>query len=151
MRVLDVNERTAQRRREQGALTAEESDRVARIARVTQRAVEAFGDSAQATAWLGRANRALSGIAPLELLGSDAGAESHRRAGSDRVRRAVLAIPGYAVRLWRLTRKAHLDRILSGRGGHPVRRPLDVARHGGGLLRRESGARAARSHRPCRY
>ena len=75
MRVLDVNERTAQRRREQGALTAEESERGARIARGTQRAVEAFGDSAQATAWLGRANRALSGIAPLELLGSDAGAE----------------------------------------------------------------------------
>jgi len=44
MRIIESNERTAQRRREQGTLNAEESDRIARIARVTQRAVEAFGD-----------------------------------------------------------------------------------------------------------
>jgi putative toxin-antitoxin system antitoxin component (TIGR02293 family) len=75
MRVIEVNERTAQRRKEQGALTAEESDRLARVARVTQRAVDAFGDEDQARAWLQRPNRALRGALPLELLGTDAGAE----------------------------------------------------------------------------
>jgi len=50
MRSINPNERTAQRRKEQGVLTPEESDRVARMARVTQRAIGAFGDRAQASA-----------------------------------------------------------------------------------------------------
>jgi len=75
MRVIEINERTAQRRKEQGTLTSEESDRLARVARVTRRAVEAFGDEAQALAWLRRANRTFGGSAPLDLLGSDGGAE----------------------------------------------------------------------------
>jgi len=75
MRVIEINERTAQRRREQGALTAEESDRLARVARVTDRAVDAFGDAEQAKAWLRTANRALQGAAPFDLLGTDSGAE----------------------------------------------------------------------------
>lgn len=74
MRFVNTNERTAQRRKEQGVLTPEESDRVARMARVTQRAVEAFGDQAQAREWLTRPNRALQGFAPLALLVTDAGA-----------------------------------------------------------------------------
>lgn len=74
MRVVESNERTAQRRKEQGVLSAEESDRIARIARVIQRAVEAFGDKAQAKEWIKRPSRALQGFAPLGLLGTDAGA-----------------------------------------------------------------------------
>src|SRR6266850_2759111 len=74
MRIIESNERTAQRRREQGTLNAEESDRIARIARVTQRAVEAFGDKAQAREWIKRPNRTLQGFAPLGLLSTDAGA-----------------------------------------------------------------------------
>lgn len=74
MRIIESNERTAQRRREQGALTADESDRIARIARVIQRAIEAFGDKIQAREWIKRPNRALQGFAPLGLLGTDAGA-----------------------------------------------------------------------------
>jgi len=75
MRVIEVNERTAQRRKEQGTLTAEESDRLARVARVAQRAVDAFGDENQARKWLRGPNRALRGEIPLELLGTDSGAE----------------------------------------------------------------------------
>jgi putative toxin-antitoxin system antitoxin component (TIGR02293 family) len=75
MRVIEVNERTAQRRKEQGTLTAEESDRLARVARVAQRAVDAFGDENQAREWLRGPNRALRGEIPLELLGTDSGAE----------------------------------------------------------------------------
>jgi putative toxin-antitoxin system antitoxin component (TIGR02293 family) len=73
MRFIEANERTAQRRKEQGTLTPEESDRIARIARVTQRAIEAFGNKAQAREWLTRSNRALQGFAPLGLLATDAG------------------------------------------------------------------------------
>ena len=73
MRIIESNERTAQRRKEQGALNAEESDRVARIARVTQRAIEALGDKVQALQWIKRPNRSLRGLAPLDLLGTDAG------------------------------------------------------------------------------
>jgi putative toxin-antitoxin system antitoxin component (TIGR02293 family) len=75
MKIIEVNERTAQRRKEQGALTAEESDRLARVARVTRRAVDALGDAGQAKQWLRRPSRALGGVAPLDLLGTDAGAE----------------------------------------------------------------------------
>ena len=74
MRIIESNERTAQRRREQGALSADESDRIVRIARVAQRAVEAFGDKMQAREWIKRPNRALRGFAPLGLLSTDAGA-----------------------------------------------------------------------------
>lgn len=76
LRLVIGNARTAQRRREQGALTEEESDRLARIARVTRRAVEAFGDERRAKQWLLRENRALGGQAPIELLGTDGGAEA---------------------------------------------------------------------------
>jgi putative toxin-antitoxin system antitoxin component (TIGR02293 family) len=74
MRIIESNERTAQRRQEQGTLNVEESDRIARIARVTQRAIEAFGDKSQAREWIKRPNRALQGFAPLGLLSTDAGA-----------------------------------------------------------------------------
>jgi putative toxin-antitoxin system antitoxin component (TIGR02293 family) len=74
MRIIESNERTAQRRREQGMLNPEESDRIARIARVTQRAIEAFGDRSQAREWIKRPNRALQGLTPLGLLSTDAGA-----------------------------------------------------------------------------
>ena len=76
MRLIIANERTAQRRKEQGALTEEESDRLARVARITRRAIEAFGDEGQAKEWLRRENRMLQGRAPIEWLGTDAGAEA---------------------------------------------------------------------------
>jgi len=74
MRIIESNERTAQRRKEQGTLNIDESDRIARIARVTQRAIEAFGDKGQAREWIKRPNRTLQGFAPLGLLSTDAGA-----------------------------------------------------------------------------
>jgi putative toxin-antitoxin system antitoxin component (TIGR02293 family) len=74
MRIIESNERTAQRRKEQGTLNIDESDRIARIARVIQRAIEAFGDKSQAREWIKRPNRTLQGFAPLGLLSTDAGA-----------------------------------------------------------------------------
>ena|ERR1700744_1331875 len=74
MRIIESNERTAQRRKEEGALNVDESDRIARIARVIQRAIEAFGEKGQALEWIKRPNRALRGFTPLGLLSTDAGA-----------------------------------------------------------------------------
>lgn len=76
LKLVVGNARTAQRRKEQGALTEEESDRLARIARVTHRAVEAFGEQRRAKAWLLRGSRVFGGRAPIDLLGTDAGAEA---------------------------------------------------------------------------
>ncbi|HUF25915.1 MAG TPA: antitoxin Xre/MbcA/ParS toxin-binding domain-containing protein [Gemmatimonadaceae bacterium] len=67
--------RTLQRKRTHRlALSADESDRLARLARLLVRAEEALGDDDVAHRWLTRPNRALGGRAPLSLLDSDAGA-----------------------------------------------------------------------------
>jgi len=66
--------RTLQRKRSTGTrLSAEESDRLARLARMLVRTEEALGAPAQAGPWLVTANRALGGHTPLSLLDSDAG------------------------------------------------------------------------------
>jgi putative toxin-antitoxin system antitoxin component (TIGR02293 family) len=67
--------RTLQRKRAAHAtLSPEESDRLARVARVIARSEEALGDPQRAHRWLGRENRALGGERPITLLDSDAGA-----------------------------------------------------------------------------
>ncbi len=75
MQLLQVNERTALRRKEAGELSFEESDRLSRLARVTRSAIEALGDEQRAQGWLTRESVALRGRVPLELATSDAGGE----------------------------------------------------------------------------
>ncbi|HET9151613.1 MAG TPA: antitoxin Xre/MbcA/ParS toxin-binding domain-containing protein [Gemmatimonadales bacterium] len=66
--------RTLQRKRAAGErLSAEESDRLARVARMFTRAEEALGSEERSTHWLRQANRALGGARPVDLLDSDAG------------------------------------------------------------------------------
>lgn len=66
--------RTLQRKRSHGTrLSVEESDRLARLARVLVRAEEALGAPDRAGPWLVASNRALGGHTPLSLLDSDAG------------------------------------------------------------------------------
>lgn len=68
------SERTLQRKRVgRKRLSAAESDKLARFARIAARAEEALGDRERALRWLGKPNRALGGKAPVGLLGSDAG------------------------------------------------------------------------------
>jgi putative toxin-antitoxin system antitoxin component (TIGR02293 family) len=55
-------------------LTREESDRLARIARVNAVALEQFGSAEKAGRWLRKPNRALGGRVPLELLVTGEGA-----------------------------------------------------------------------------
>jgi putative toxin-antitoxin system antitoxin component (TIGR02293 family) len=54
-------------------LSPAESDRLARVVRIIARAEEALGDREKARRWLRKANRALGGKRPLDLLDSDAG------------------------------------------------------------------------------
>ena len=64
----------AYRRKHRQRLSVEESDRLARVARVAARAEATFGTPERAALWLRRPNRALGKRAPLDLLGTGEGA-----------------------------------------------------------------------------
>ena len=71
------NERTLQRKRsDKRPLSADESDRLARLARLLVRAEDVLGDEDKAITWLTTPNRALGGEPPVQLLDSDLGAVS---------------------------------------------------------------------------
>lgn len=70
-----IPRRTLALRRQKGQpLTPEESDRLARVARVLTAADDAFGNPEKAYRWLRKPNRGLGGQLPLELLSTEAGA-----------------------------------------------------------------------------
>jgi putative toxin-antitoxin system antitoxin component (TIGR02293 family) len=74
---LGIPQRTLTRRLSQGArLTAAESDRTVRLARVYANAVEMIGDEEKAVQWLLTPNRALGGERPLDQLDTDLGART---------------------------------------------------------------------------
>jgi putative toxin-antitoxin system antitoxin component (TIGR02293 family) len=74
-RMLSMPARTMARRQKQARLTADESDRLIRAARVMANAKRVLGSRDKAAHWLRTANRALDGAAPLSLLDTDIGAE----------------------------------------------------------------------------
>ena len=74
--IINVKGRTAQRREKEGTLSEDESDRLYRIARVTEKAERVFGSTQKAHEWLKSENSVFRGASPLSLLGSDAGAEA---------------------------------------------------------------------------
>lgn len=71
-----VARRTFEHREKAGRLTPEQSDRLARVLRLTALAERAFGEPAKAATWLRRKTRPLDEHAPIELLNSDAGAKA---------------------------------------------------------------------------
>jgi putative toxin-antitoxin system antitoxin component (TIGR02293 family) len=72
---LGIPQRTLTRRlSERSRLTAAESDRAVRLARVYANAVEMIGDEENAVEWLRTPNRALGGERPLDQLDTDVGA-----------------------------------------------------------------------------
>lgn len=73
---LVIPRRTLTHRRKQKTLTAEQSDRLARVVRLMTRAEEALDDRDRAARWLRRPNRALRGGSPIDLLDSDIGART---------------------------------------------------------------------------
>lgn len=73
--LTQIPARTLARRKEQGRLGPEESDRLVRFARVFARALELFeGAADSARAWLSAPQRALGGATPLALAATDVGA-----------------------------------------------------------------------------
>lgn len=72
--ILALSKRTFARRRTQARLTAAESDRLYRLARITARAGEVLGSTEKAARWLQKPNRALGGEIPIGLLDTDLGA-----------------------------------------------------------------------------
>ena len=76
-RKLGIPQRTLTRRLSQRSrLTAAESDRTVRFARVYAHAVEMIGDEKKAVEWLRTPNRALGGERPLDQLDTDLGART---------------------------------------------------------------------------
>ena len=76
-RVLDVSERTLQRRRRSGRLSASESDRLWRMAHIYRLVLEAFdARTDEAREWLTTPKRALGGDAPVEHLDTEPGART---------------------------------------------------------------------------
>ena len=72
--MIRVNDRTLARRKVEGRLQPDESDRLFRAARVFARALDLFeGDRDAARSWLMEPQRALGGCVPLELAATDVG------------------------------------------------------------------------------
>ena len=71
--LLNIPPRTLARRKKEKKFTEGESNRLARIARITARATEAIGDSAKAARWLRAPNRALGGKIPLSVIMAENG------------------------------------------------------------------------------
>lgn len=68
--------KTLANRRKNGALTADQSDRLLRVARVIAAAEENFGAFDKAHIWLRRPNAALGGACPLDWLDTEEGARA---------------------------------------------------------------------------
>jgi len=76
-RVVGISERTLSRRiAKDERLSAEESDRMVRLARVVAMATDTFGTIKKASLWLQTPNRVLGGETPLSLLDTDSGVRS---------------------------------------------------------------------------
>jgi putative toxin-antitoxin system antitoxin component (TIGR02293 family) len=74
-RAVEISERTLARRKSEGRLKREESERLVRISRVFDKAVGLFeGDEQAATRWLRRPARALDEKTPLEYASTEIGA-----------------------------------------------------------------------------
>jgi putative toxin-antitoxin system antitoxin component (TIGR02293 family) len=73
--ILSIPERTLARRKKEKRLSAEESDRLVRLARIAALAESTLGSRAKASAWLAAGNTALGGRVPVSELDTDLGAE----------------------------------------------------------------------------
>lgn len=73
--LLQIPLRTLSRRKEQGRLKPDESDRLIRASRIVGQAAELFeGDFEGARAWLDEPNPALGGVSPMEMSETEVGA-----------------------------------------------------------------------------
>ena len=75
LEIIGVSERTALRRKEEGYLKPDEADRLLRVARIYEEALQAFGDEEMAVGWLSDKLPLFYGESPLSFLSSDAGTQ----------------------------------------------------------------------------
>ena len=72
--VLKIPDRTLDRRLKHGVLSPEESDRLARVAKILQRAHEVFGNAEKARGWMNTRLAAFDGETPLQRADTSLGA-----------------------------------------------------------------------------
>lgn len=73
--IVQIPERTLSRRRKEGRLRPDESDRLLRAGRLFAQAIELFdGDAEAARRWLGKPQTVLGGVVPWDLARSELGA-----------------------------------------------------------------------------
>jgi putative toxin-antitoxin system antitoxin component (TIGR02293 family) len=72
--VLGMSRATLHRRKAQGRLGQDESERLVRYERILQKATAALGDENDATQWLNHPQRALGGAIPIDFASSEMGA-----------------------------------------------------------------------------
>ena len=72
--VLRIPDRTLDRRLKHGVLSPEESDRLARVAKILQRAHEVFGNAEKARGWMNTRLAAFEGETPLQRADTSLGA-----------------------------------------------------------------------------
>lgn len=72
--LLGTSARTLARRQKEGHLQETESDRLYRIVRLFERAVDVFGNEEDARIWMRRPQWGLGGAIPLEYARTDPGA-----------------------------------------------------------------------------
>lgn len=76
-RILQIPPRTLARRKAQGTLTGLESERLVRLARLFDQAVQLFeGDTTAALTWLRAPAKAMANQAPLEMADTEIGARA---------------------------------------------------------------------------
>ena len=71
---LSISRSTLQRRKTNGRLSPDESDKVMRFARLLEHATDVFGDVDKARAWLKFPQRGLGGAVPLDYAETEIGA-----------------------------------------------------------------------------
>ena len=80
LQLLQIPRRTLTRRKTSGRLSADESERLVRLARVYGRALYLFdGDPDAAKSWLEDAQLAFGGTTPMEMIKTDIGAQEVER------------------------------------------------------------------------
>jgi len=73
-RVVHISPRTASRRKNEGQLKPDESERVLRLVRLYQRATDVLGGREEARNWLTEPNYALGDDTPLQFADTEPGA-----------------------------------------------------------------------------
>ena len=77
--IFNIPKRTLNRRKQQGRLNAVESERVLRIARLYDQALDVFEDEEAVENWFKKPARALAGIPPLNFADTELGAQEVER------------------------------------------------------------------------